>query len=172
MTYSAIIRLGPLVSAEALLDPSSVRAGRSLYQRGSMTLLRGAAVLVDHDEDLIVGAVEKLWEWTEGTGGWLVARCRIDEPPAWLKQGSTKASFRYANLGPPQRVGDWERVSRGLVTEVSLLSSARLPADGAAKVLLLERQAAGEHRLRPGETWIPDSGGPIRRSYKTEITIR
>ena len=69
MSYSAVIQLGPLVSAEAMLDPASVRAGRFLYQRGGMTLMRDAPVLNNHDDDQEVGVVEELWEWTEGTGG-------------------------------------------------------------------------------------------------------
>jgi hypothetical protein len=137
VSYSAVIRLGPLVSEEALRDPASEERGRDIYQRGAMSLVRDAPVLVNHLDGLEVGSVEELWEWNEGPGGWLVARCTITAELLWLRVG-TKASVGWAPLRhQAMRDGGWNRVLRGLVTEVSILTPDIAPADRMAQVVLL-----------------------------------
>jgi len=76
-----------------------------------------------------------------------------------------------------------ELIARAIVDEVSLLSPGARPAEPCAQVVLLERQAspaaltpsaraAGEYRLRPGETVIYGNGQLLRRRYPTTITVR
>jgi hypothetical protein len=97
--------------------------------------------LVDHDRGHEVGAVIELVEFPDVDGNWLAARCKVDAPPTWLEQGKTKASFSYA-VAQSQRIGDWTRVLRGVLNEVSLLAPGVAPAESRAKVVLL-REAPG-----------------------------
>jgi hypothetical protein len=141
VSHTALIKVGQLVTLSVLLDPGSVRAGRELYQRGGLQLLQGAPLLVDHEDGRKVGSVDELLEFPDTDGDWLVARCTVTEPPEWLRQGTTKASVGLASLSR-QKVGAWERVLRGLVSEVSILSPSVQPREPRARVVLLRETPA------------------------------
>lgn len=163
MSYSALIKIGRLVTAD--LVNSEPRADISLYQRGALKLNGGAPpVLVDHDYDRPIGQVLGLFEAPDTDGHWLWARCRIDQPPDWLKKG-TKASIGYKALFRGG-MGEWSWIHRGLLTEVSILSPGVQPAEPLAHVALLERAAspaAGTDRPVVGDTVIYHPPGVLRR---------
>ena len=116
------------------------RSCRTLFQTRNLTLMpRGAPVLVGHDSEREVGVVDELVEWPDTDGLWLFARCTINAPPTWLRRG-TKASFECLPL-QEQRMGDWNRIMRGLVREVSILQPGLQPAEPRAGVWLLQRAA-------------------------------
>ena len=95
------------------------RSCRTLFQTRALTLMpRGAPVLVGHNSEREVGRVDELVEWPDVDGLWLFARCSIDAPPGWLRRG-TAASFECLPLRQ-QRMGDWNRVTRGLFREASI----------------------------------------------------
>lgn len=135
MSLSALVRLGPLVTLEAIRNPASVREGAELYQSGALQLQRGARVFVNHDRDRPVGTVVELVEMADGEGEWLTARCSITAAPEWLRKG-TAASIAYASTSR-QQVAGWERILKGLVTEISILSPSVKPAQPMARVVLL-----------------------------------
>ena len=137
MSFSGVVKIAPILTESVLRNHSSQRAGKTFYQRGALTLKAGAPLVIDHDMGRPVGVVNELVEFVETDGPWLCARCTITDPPSWLRRG-TKASFAFYEL-QQQAVGDWERVLRGLVSEVSILSAARRPKEPRAEVTLLYR---------------------------------
>ena len=92
---------------------------------------------MNHDPDREVGRVLELVEWDLWDGLWSCARCEIDGAPGWLERG-TRASYGYACLHE-QAIGEWSRLLRGLVTEVSILSPSVQPREPRAAVMLLQR---------------------------------
>jgi hypothetical protein len=144
-TYTAMIKLWRLVTEVVLRNVDSLPAGREIFQRGAMTLLRdNTPVFVDHDHDRPIGSVRELSNFADIDGDWLCAHTTITDAPDWLRQG-TAASICYATA---QRcaLGATQRILRGLVTEVSVLSPGVEPAEPRAKVVLLR------HADRPAPT--------------------
>jgi hypothetical protein len=184
VSHSLLIKIGRIYNGEL---PDAVPAGRSRYQRGAMQLLPGAVPLVvDHDEGRRIGVVEELIEIQDTDGPWLAARCTVTEPPGWLRKG-TRASFGYNTL-QRQQIGEWERVLRGLVNEVSVLHRQH-PVEPRAHVALLQRleqkelaaglssdrPAAGDvHRAIEWELAVARAAerGILLRSFPTTITVR
>ena len=146
MNHTAVIKIGPLVTANALRHPCSVRAGRKLYQRGALEFLSvtGVPLLVDHDTSRQVGTVHELINFPDTDGEWIAARATITDKPEWLKRG-TRASFEFASL-QDQQVGGWSRVLRGLVSEVTILSPGVRPLEPRAQVALLYRTTEAKPR--------------------------
>jgi hypothetical protein len=187
MTYEACIRFAPYFTIERL--EAGPKNGRTLYDKGGLRFLPGVEtvpLLVDHDEDLEVGFVDKLWHWDDIDGPWCVARATVTKPPAWLTRG-TKASFafskmwtasredravyerivrRYREDAPPM---DWKYVHKGLVSEVSILSPGTKPAEPLAQVLLVERTSAAEPA---GKVIHTPSGVLVRRHSGHVIGVR
>lgn len=116
-----------------------------MYRRGSLRTLRplapdtpGIPVIVDHNDDQRVGTVDELrhdWD-SAGHGIWWVARATIDDPPEWLGARETRASFAFIPLAQ-RSVGDWQVIDDAVITEITLLSPRRTPADSLARVELL-----------------------------------
>ena len=163
MTHTAVIKIGPLVTADVLRNPGSVRADRKLYQRGGLELLslKGVPLLADHDTSRQVGTVHELINFPDTDGEWIAARATITDKPEWLKRG-TRASFGFASL-QDQQVGDWSRVLRGLISEVSILSPGVRPVEPLAQVALLYRTEA-----KPRAT----SGTPSEPDWIRQAQIR
>jgi hypothetical protein len=91
----------------------------------------------DHDEGSI-GTVLELYHEDErmfGGSKWLVARCRIDNPPSWLRRG-TPASINSSPLFS-REMGGFELFRDALLNEVSILSPGTRPAEPHAQVLFL-----------------------------------
>jgi hypothetical protein len=158
-TFDATIKMWRVVDVDVLRNLDSLPADRELFQSGALELVQGAPVYIDHRKDRRIGVIRELSEFADTDGTWLFAHTTITDPPDWLKRG-TAASMSYAtaqrrSLGPAH-----ERVLRGLVTEVSVLSPGVLPEETRAKVVLY-RQAAeaisgevfygnGQVLIRPG----------------------
>ena len=161
MTHTAVIKIGPLVTADVLRNPGSVRADRKLYQRGGLELLslKGVPLLADHDTSRQVGTVHELINFPDTDGEWIAARATITDKPEWLKRG-TRASFEFASL-QDQQVGDWSRVLRGLVSEVTILSPGVRPLEPRAQVALLYRTTEAKPRATSGTPnephWLRDA---------------
>lgn len=171
MTTTAVIKFAPVVTLKRVNDPTWQDPERTLYWSGSLELHpdgRTVPLLVDHDFERQVGTVDGLFEMPFGDGPWVCANVTITDPPTWLKQQRTKASFARLNR-ESMWVGRCERVERADITEVSILSPATLPGEPLAEVTLL-RTDPKQEREREGEIiW----GGPtVRRYYPTTITVR
>lgn len=163
MSVLATIRIAPLLSKEVLASPLEFRRlDRVYYQRNGFRLDVGAPVLVDHDVNRKIGVVRELVEWDDIDGEWLVARCKIIDPPCWLKAKRTKASFEvyHDKDKPPRKRGELLEL-RGdlLVTEVSILSPNVKPADPDAGVVLLREMEDPPAVVRQSSS--PIAGGVI-----------
>ncbi len=116
-------------------------------------LRRDVPVIVDHDDDDVIGRVLEFYDADDAAGGrWRWARCEITSPPAWLRMNGG-VSFGYASL-QKQDMGAWSRVLRAPILELSLLSPSRQPAEPRARVAWIgpedspmERTSAGEEVL-------------------------
>jgi hypothetical protein len=81
----------PLLTVDRVNEPHWTRPGRKLYDGGSLGFLPGkesVPLLVDHDQNQLIGRVDSLWrfEWVDGP--WLCASATLDaELPRWLKRG-------------------------------------------------------------------------------------
>ena len=99
--------------------------------------------------------MNELFEHPDTDGLWLAASCTVSDPPEWLKRG-TGASVSFIDLHR-QSIDGWERVLRGIVREVFVLSPSVEPAEPQARVCWLgeespDRAATGEVIYgRPGE---------------------
>ena len=157
----------------------SLRPGFIYFQRGALRLMPGSLetpVVIDHDTSRRVGFVRQLFEHPEVHDVWLSALVTITDPPAWLKRG-TPASISYHDF-QRQAIGDSERILRGLIPEVSILSPGRRPAEPGARVATFHRTESSPSPARVtsdrpgvGEVFYGD-GTLIRRYFNTPITVR
>ena len=133
MTYTALIKIAPIFDPHRLNDETHRKPGRTLYQRGSLTL-RGEAppVLIDHNKDRPIGLIRSLVEVGDTDGDWIAAYCDITDPPCWLERG-TRASFALSTYDRSW-FGETERVFKALVSEVSVLAPGVKPAEPCAEV--------------------------------------
>ncbi len=69
-------------------------------------------------------------------------------------------------------MGDWQRVLRMAVTEVSLLSPAVEPREPRARVVYVAPSEASSPCPSPGEVIYHREQVPIRRYFETEIVVR
>jgi hypothetical protein len=174
VTLAACIQFAPVFTAERMAEGARAT---DLYQRGSLRFLPSQSsvpLLIDHDKDREVGVVREIVEWENTDGPWFIARATVTHRPEWLKAFRTKASFGYANV-ERQEIGDWGRVLRALVTEVSLLSPAAKPAEPLAQVVLVERSkdspAAVDTSSSAGEN-LSSPGVLIRRNAGQVLGVR
>jgi hypothetical protein len=156
----ALVKLARIYDSQPVQDADWVPAEKTLFQRGAFYVLPTAKLLINHDRTREIGSVLELLELPDTDGNWLAARCRVDAPPSWLRQG-TKASFAWATA-QSQQIGDWTRILRGVLNEVSLLAPGVAPAESRAKVVLL--------RAAPAEsTPLPAAGLHSDRSAVGEV---
>lgn len=151
MSHTALIRLGLADTGDGIY--SDLRRehrggdGGELYGNMQFAPDREPPLLVDHVKDAKpIGRVKSLlrtWETPFGGTQWLTAFCEITDPPCWLEKG-TPASISYAALHRQELEG-WMITRKGLVTEVSVLSPGKRPAEPLAQVVSfspVERPAA------------------------------
>jgi hypothetical protein len=170
MTAIALIKFAPVVTLKRVNHETWQDPNRTLYWSGSLELAtREIPLLIDHDWERQVGTVDALFEMPYGDGPWYTAHAAITEPPAWLTQRDTKASFARLNRDSLW-VGRCERVRHAHVTEVSILSPDTRPCEPLAEVTSLRRRQPEPTREPEGEIiW----GGPmVRRDFKTTFTVR
>lgn len=140
MMYSAAIRFGRAFDPHVIRGP--VRGGGALYDaRGVRQLEREIPVVIDHDLDEQIGVTTAISRVQWPGGPWLLAHCRLDDPPGWIKPG-TPASFCSRPLLTRQANG-WQHITDFLIEEISVVSARMTPGDPGAQVALL-RETAGE----------------------------
>lgn len=148
MSLRCVIRFAPVLEATHLLHQDTVKADRYLYRRGSLRMLEpltpdpaGVPLIVNHDMSQRVGTVHEIRsDWDIGPDGvWWSAHCTVDDPPGWLRARETRASFQFLPISR-RSVGDWTVLDDAYVTEVTMLSPAKTPADSLARVELLYDQ--------------------------------
>jgi hypothetical protein len=141
-TYNCLIKMWRVVDTDVLHNIDALPAGRELFQPGAVKLLNDhVPVLIDHDKGRQVGVVRELSNFADTDGLWLTAHATITDPPPWLKRG-TGASISYATAGHCSLGPALQRVTRGLMTEVSVLSPGTEPAEPRAKVLVFAERVA------------------------------
>jgi hypothetical protein len=102
VTQSAVIKLGRLYDGQPL-QAGWAPAEKTLFQRGAFRLLHSTApLLVNHCHDRQVGDVLELDEFQDTGGPWLVARCRVDAPPAWELHEAAEAILSHGGLEIPR----------------------------------------------------------------------
>lgn len=169
MSHKALIRLGPIATVD-MINSDARKDGRLLYDQ--MRLAPGAPVCVNHERGREVGTVTELIRMPDTPFGlWLVARCKIDNPPDWLKRG-TAASFGFATLLRGEFHG-WEICRRGLLNEVSVLSPGVKPAEPLAQVVLLTRDDPPRAHTPKPRTSVGDDRAKllIRRDIGTILAV-
>ena len=152
----AMIKVAPLVTAQALLRSESVEPGRILYEKGCFSRYianrrEPIAVWIDHDPQRVVGHVREFSEFDDVDGAWLAAHASLDKAPGWLKRG-TAASLSF-HVFRDQKISGWTRILDGLLSEVSILSPAVKPAESLARVVLVqdeEPEAARDEIIHRG----------------------
>lgn len=152
MTYRALIKLGAVTTLDRINSDVWKGSGRTMFDAGSLTLMPGQTpvpVLVNHDQDRVVGTVDTLIRWEDADGPWVAAIATIHHRPVWLEKGA-RASFGYKNGSTNDDFFGHEVVHRGYVTEVSVLIG-RTPAEPCAQVLTLRpaEVAREEITLKP-----------------------
>jgi len=168
-----VVRLARVFTMEDALDLERVTSDH--YQSGSFQpLLPGTPVpvVIDHDESRAVGRVTEVYEYEDWGGGrWFWVRASLTDPPGWLSK-RTGASFGFI-AHRTQDMGDWRRVLRMSVTEVSLLSPSVEPAEPRARVTWIgspaavstsDRAVAGDTLLAPGRI--------VRRNIGKVLRVR
>ena len=113
-------------------------------------------LIVNHDDDRVVGSVRSFSQMDDTDGPWLVAPRRSTGAPEWLRKRETKASFAYCTIFVNEDVLGCEVVRDAWVTEVSLLSPDRRPREpGRAS------SGCGSKPSRPGLRPFPppEAGG-------------
>jgi hypothetical protein len=172
-TFDATIKLWRLVDGANLYD----RTGRELYWRGAMKLgsaLQNARqsddpvpVLVNHDDDRPIGVVRHLFNFVDTDGDWLCAACTVTSPPSWLKRGTAASICTQITMRSEEN-----RVVRGYVPEVPVLSPGVRPAEPRAMVMSCKPSPEKTTRSSPASTRLPSArdvgevfygGGVIRR---------
>jgi hypothetical protein len=135
VTYSALIKLGRIVTADVM---PKIIAGEQpadqFYATGALRLMPGTVpVVVDHEMHRSVGQVIELFEADDTDGRWVWARTAVTDRPAWLSRG-TRCSFGRYNA----HVSQFGWTHRAFVQEVSLLRDL-VPKEPRAHVATLYR---------------------------------
>ncbi len=150
MTHEAAIKIAPLLTLERFDDPKW-RSDRTMYESGSLRFLPGmesVPLIVNHDDEWVIGTVHELFKMDWIDGPWIAARCTVDTPPVWMKR-NTRASFGFKLLHRREvniRGTKADVVATALVTEVSILPDFVEPAEPLAEVLTLHPT---EHKSSP-----------------------
>jgi hypothetical protein len=119
-----------------LRDVDALPAAREVFDNGAMKLWKSPPLRIDHDKGRSIGVVTELSTFEDVDGRWLCASATAHDAPSWLQLG-TPASITYAAYSRSS-LGAAERVTGGLVTEVSVLSPGVRPEEPRAKVLVCE----------------------------------
>ena len=175
-----MIRFAPVYRGDLVLDPVLRREGRTLYGAGAFVTIpdKEIPLLVDHDPDRQIGTVRELFKYENVDGRWHAALVDITDPPPWLAR-RTPVSFSFIALSRSHLDG-CKTVTRALVREVSIVSSALQPLEPGARVLTLDRTdtgpvgevpADGQLLIRPrigaitgritAQPWLPTASGTV-----------
>ena len=178
-----LVRIAKIVDDAVWENPEAVGPDRELFWPRALKLRseriqdgKPVPVRVDHVKDgtADIGRVTALSEATDLDGRWVIAHCDVDEPPGWLRR-DTPASMSWCNLGTREPMpGGWTRHIAGMVTEVTLLSPGKQPAEPGARVWHIDRGTptpAPEPARQPDD--VTHGGGQvIRRDVGQVIRVR
>jgi hypothetical protein len=107
----------------------------------------------------VIGVVRELTRFEDTDGPWLAALATVTDRPEWLERG-TAASFSFT-LGRRSSFDRSDVLRKGLVTEVSVLTTGCQPLEPGARVLTLRED---------GDVFY--DGPTIRRTFPAEFVIR
>ena len=91
-------------------------------------------MLVDNDEERVVGRIRSLMKIEDTDGPWLAGVCEITDRPEWLKSG-TAASLACKTLQANPGMFGFDVVRKGILAEISVLSPGHRPAEPRARVM-------------------------------------
>lgn len=150
MTWEAALRFTPAYDGGAFDDdapgerPALVVTHDAIKQRHSS---KPTPVVIDHDEDRVIGYVKNTWvskdvDFGTRVRNWWFAGVELDEHPEWLKRGSA-VSWCYHPLHTYQPWGDGPEVmTSALLREISVLSPGVEPAEKLARVAYVKELPA------------------------------
>ena len=140
MTWETVVRFVPAYDTRHLVG-DVVNAPALLVTPDAVNRMRSdepTPVVIDHDEQRVVGHVKNLYVWDDCDYGtrvrkWHFAACELDEKPDWLKRG-TGVSWSYHPLHEYAANKGTQVMTSCLIREVSLLSPAETPKEPLARV--------------------------------------
>lgn len=148
MTWEAVVRFTPAYDMRSLVDDGGQGERPELIvSRDALAKLKSSEptpVVVDHDDDRVVGRVREMWvgedvDYGTRVRSWHFATCELDERPDWLERGSG-VSWSYYPLREYTAWGTETTVlTRCIVREISILTPATAPAEPLARVALLRQ---------------------------------
>ena len=92
----------PILTLERQNDPAWTRPDRWLWRSNALRVLPQLPtpkLLIDHDDDQVIGYVEKILGLEDIDGPWFMGKCVVTDPPHWLKRG-TPSSLSSKILAP------------------------------------------------------------------------
>jgi len=173
VTWETVVRFVPAYDTRHLVG-DVVNAPALLVTADAVNRMRSdkpTPVVIDHDEQRVIGRVKSVYVWDDCDYGtrvrkWHFAACELDERPDWLKRGSG-ASWSYHPLHTyaAGNDADTEILTSCIVREISLLSPAETPREPLARVAYVkELPVTHRHHAKPEEgEVIPGHGAMIRR---------
>ena len=176
MTHTALIKVAPILTLGRQNDPVWTRRDRWLWRSNALRILPHQPtpkLLVDHDDEQVIGYVEKILHLEDTDGPWFMGKAVVTHPPYWLKRG-TPASLSSKILA--RSTFSEDIICDALVHEISVLSPGVQPAEPLARVELYAprsspaaRDASSGHSSAGGEIV---HSGRLRRYFETPIIIR
>ena len=100
------MRIAQVATSDLYLT-DTIKPDRELYPTHALQLAPNAPVLINHDEQRLIGRVVELDEWEESDGRRTLARCALDEIPEWLRVGAyngSSASISWIDLSHSQQM--------------------------------------------------------------------
>ncbi len=134
---TALIRFARALDFHDLADTTTPR---QVFSRTAfLKQLRKDAVVIDHDDDRVVGRIVDLVVTEDMSNGaqpmlWHIARVEGDFPP-WVRKG-TGASFRHRPIHS-MNYGAVESVQSAILDEITICSPSHEPVDPLAQVTFL-----------------------------------
>ena len=182
MTYEAVLRFAPAYDARHFDDDAPGARPDLLVSHDALKKARRnepTPVVIDHDDEHVVGHVTNVWVSDDVDYGtrvrkWHFAACELNERPGWLKRGCG-VSWSYHALASYTA---WDTSTSVLTScilrEVSLLSPSLSPAEPLARVCLVkESPVTRRHQAQPKSTATYGCGQLlIRPNIGTVLGIR
>jgi hypothetical protein len=145
MTWEAIVRFTPAYDTRAFDDAGPGVRPEMVVSEGALNKLKFSEptpVVIDHDDERVVGHVEVAWVAEDVDYGtrvrkWHFASCELNEKPSWLERGGG-VSWSYHPLHDYTAWGtDTKVLTSCVLREISLLSPGVRPAEPLARVCLV-----------------------------------
>jgi hypothetical protein len=173
MTWEAILRFTPAYDPRAFDADGPGARPELLVSTDALNRLKlnePTPVVVDHDDDRVVGHVREVWVAKDVDYGtrvrrWYFASCELTEKPDWLKRGSGVSWSWYSLHEYTVWNTDTKVLTKCLLREISVLSPPVAPAEPLARVMLLRERAVPEPAV--GEVFY--GGQTIRRVFPNAI---